>query len=93
MEIAGPAPDLTLPGLPSTGGTRGTSGDRRQQAELRQVDSAATRDGTLPPAFDSIHGVTTPAPLPTDLAEAHALILRQREEWPSPKPAPRVPRR
>jgi hypothetical protein len=27
-----------------------------------------------------MHGVTMPAPLPTDLAEAHGLILRQREE-------------
>jgi transposase len=38
------------------------------------------RGGTPPPASDSIRGVTTPAPLPTDLVEAHALILRQREE-------------
>ena len=64
----------------SIGGTRGIPGDRRQPAELRQVDSGARRGGTPPLVFDSIRGVTTPAPLPTDIAEAHALILWQREE-------------
>src|ERR1051325_10721083 len=54
--------------------------DRRPPAELRQVDSAAWRGGTLPPGFDSIGGVSSPAPLPNDLAEAHALILQQRQE-------------
>src|ERR1041384_1910510 len=64
----------------SIGAIRGTLGDRRPPAELRQVDSAAWRGGTLPPGFDSIGGVSSPAPLPNDLAEAHALILQQRQE-------------
>jgi hypothetical protein len=64
----------------STGGTRGIPGDCRLPAELRQVDSGARRGGTPPLVIDSIRGVTTTALLPTDLAEAHALILRQREE-------------
>src|SRR5207248_2626529 len=65
----------------SIGGTRDILGDRRPPAELRQVDSGACRSGTLPPGFDSISGVNSPAPLlPTELAEAHALILQQREE-------------
>src|ERR1043165_581094 len=64
----------------SIGAIRGTRGDRRPPAELRQVDSAAWRGGTLPPGFDSIGGVSSPAPLPNDLAEAHALILQQRQE-------------
>src|ERR1051325_4309848 len=64
----------------SIGAIRGTRGDRRPPAELRQVDSAAWRGGTLPPGFDSIGGVRSPAPLPNDLAEAHALILQQRQE-------------
>src|SRR5215217_4037297 len=65
----------------SIGATRDTLGDRRPPAELRQVDSAACRGGTLPPRFDSISGVNSPAPLlPTELADAHALILQQREE-------------
>src|SRR3954462_7705968 len=64
----------------STGGTRDILGDRRSPAELRQVDSAAWRGGTLASGFDSIGGVNSPAPLPTELAEAHALILQQRQE-------------
>src|SRR3954468_828951 len=64
----------------STGATRDILGDRRPPAELRQVDSAAWRGGTLASGFDSIAGVNSPAPLPTDLAEAHALILQQRQE-------------
>src|SRR3954465_3438393 len=64
----------------STGATRDILGDRRLPAELRQVDSAAWRGGTLASGFDSIGGVNSPAPLPTELAEAHALILQQRQE-------------
>jgi transposase len=64
----------------STGGTRGIPGGRGRPADLRQVDSAATRGETTRPGFDSIRGMSTSAPLPTDLAEAHALIRRQREE-------------
>src|SRR5437764_4236589 len=64
----------------SIGGTRDILGDRRPPAELRHVDSAAWQGGTLRSGFDSIGGVNSPAPLPTDLAEAHALILQQREE-------------
>src|SRR5438874_8040643 len=64
----------------SIGGTRDILGDRRLPAELRHVDSAAWQGGTLRSGFDSIAGVNSPAPLPTDLAEAHALILQQRQE-------------
>src|SRR4051812_47756271 len=64
----------------STGATRDILGDRRLPAELRQVDSAAWRGRTLASGFDSIGGVNSPAPLPTELAEAHALILQQRQE-------------
>src|SRR4051795_10115560 len=64
----------------STGATRDILGDRRPPAELRHVDSATWQGGTLRSGFDSIGGVNSPAPLPTDLAEAHALILQQREE-------------
>src|SRR5256885_8770890 len=64
----------------SIGGTRDILGDRRLPAELRHVDSAAWQGGTLRSGFDSIGGVNSPAPLPTELAEAHALILQQREE-------------
>src|SRR3954451_5020332 len=64
----------------STGATRDILGDRRLPAELRQVDSAAWRGGTLASGFDSIGGVNSLSPLPTELAEAHALILQQRQE-------------
>src|SRR5947209_15242816 len=75
----------------SIGGTRDILGDRRPPAELRHVDSAAWQGGTLPSGFDSIGGVNSPAPLPTDLAEAHALILKRARNWPTPKPAHRAP--
>src|SRR6059058_2951551 len=64
----------------SIGGTRDILGDRRLPAELRHVDSAAWQGGTLRSGFDSIGGVNSPSPLPTELAEAHALILQQRQE-------------
>src|SRR5437763_94242 len=64
----------------STGATRDILGDRRPPAKLRQVDSAAWRGGTLASGFDSIGGVNSLSPLPTELAEAHALILQQRQE-------------